>query len=63
MSRPSYEVIKRYRDKAIKRIAIDLRKDLVDLWKAEIAKDGISKAEFVRNAITEYLNQKGILNN
>lgn len=30
MSRPSYEVIKRYRDKAIKRIAIDLRKDLVD---------------------------------
>lgn len=58
MSKPTYEVTKRYRDKAIGRVSVDLRKDLVDEWATAIKKDGISKAEFVRNAIEKYLRER-----
>ena len=32
MSKPSYEVQKRYRDKAIRRVVIDLPKEMSEEW-------------------------------
>lgn len=58
MSKPTYEVTKRYRDKAIGRVSVDLKKDLVDSWALALKDDGITKAEFIRKAITEYLTQR-----
>ena len=55
MSKPSYEVIKRYKDKTYKKISIDLHKELAEKWESRLAEDGITKAEFLRKAINEYL--------
>ncbi len=58
MSRPTYEVTKRYRDKAIGRVTIDLRKDLVEEWTQALKEDGIPKAAFLRDAINDYLENR-----
>lgn len=58
MSKPSYEVLKRYRDKSIKKVSIDLRKELAEEWEAKLAKDNLTKAEFLRSAITDYLHKE-----
>ncbi len=57
MTKPSYEVIKRYRDKALKRVTIDLRADLAERWEQKLKADGIGKAEFLRNSIQAYLGE------
>ena len=58
MSRPSYEVTKRYRDKAIKRVVIDLPKAFAEEWENRLKQDGLTKAGFVKQAIAEYLKSK-----
>lgn len=57
MGRTSTEVKQRYLDKAYAQIAVRLPKDLVKEWSDRIQKDGISKAEFFRRAINEYLQK------
>lgn len=57
MSKTSYEVLKRYRDKALKKVTIDLRKELAEEWEEKLKADGLSKAEFLRNAINQYLGK------
>ena len=39
------------------RIQILLDKDLVDQWKKQLEKDGISQASFLREAIYKYLGK------
>jgi len=51
----SYEVQKRYRDKTLRKVSIDLKIELADCWEKKLQEDGISKAEFLRNAINYYL--------
>lgn len=58
MSKPTYEVTKRYRDKAIRHISIDMQKSLADAWEAKLAKDGLTKAGFVKAAIKKYLGEE-----
>ena len=58
MSKPSYEVLKRYREKAIRHISIDLPKGLADAWEKKLAEDGFTKAGFVKTAIAEYLKEE-----
>lgn len=57
MSKTSYEALKRYRDKALKKVTIDLRKELAEEWEEKLKADGLSKAEFLRNAINQYLGK------
>lgn len=56
-SNTSWQVKKRYNDKVYKRIAVDLDKELVEAWESHIKQDGISKSEFIRNAIRNYLGK------
>lgn len=58
MGKTSTQVKQRYLDKAYSQIAVRLQKDLVAQWEDAIKSDGISKAEFIRRAITEYLHNK-----
>lgn len=57
MGNTSWQVKKRYNDKVYKRIAVDLDKELVTKWEERIKEAGISKSEFVRNSILEYLGE------
>lgn len=57
MSKTNYEALKRYRDKALKKVTIDLRKELAEEWEEKLKADGLSKAEFLRNAINQYLGK------
>ena len=56
MGNTSYAVQKRYRGKTLRKVSIDLKIDLADKWEEKLKEDGISKAEFLRNAINSYLN-------
>ncbi len=58
MSRPSYEVTKRYRDKAIARIIVDAPKELVSAWEEQLKRDKLTKAGFIKQAINAYLAEK-----
>lgn len=51
----SSKVIQRYKNKVYKRVVADLDKDLVARWEERLKLDGIGKSEFIRNAITAYL--------
>lgn len=60
MGKTSSAVKQRYNNKVYTKVSAYLKKELVAKWEAELAKDGTAKAEFIRNAITEYLKQKGV---
>ena len=51
----SPQVIQRYKKKVYKRIVADLKKELVQQWEEKLAENGVTKSEFIRNAIEEYL--------
>ena len=54
----SSKVIQRYKNKVYKRIVADLPKELVLQWEEKLKIDGISKSEFIRTAIKEYLSEE-----
>ena len=58
MGKTSTQVKQRYLYKAYAQIAVRLQKDLVAQWEEAIKTDGISKAEFIRRAITQYLESR-----
>ena len=51
----SSSVIQRYKNKVYKRIVADLDKNLVHQWEEKLKEKGMSKQEFIRNAITNFL--------
>lgn len=55
MGKTSSAVKNRYNKKVYSQINIRLPKELVSTWEARLSEDGISKAEFLRNAIMKYL--------
>lgn len=59
MGETSWQVKAKYNKKVYKSVSVQLKKELVAEWEAKLAKDGISKAEFIRNAINNYLNEQG----
>lgn len=50
------EAVKKYKAKAYKQIKVEYKKDFVEAFEEKLKSDGISKAEFFRRAINEYLN-------
>lgn len=57
MGKTSTQVKQKYLNKTYSQVAVRLPKELVSQWEEKLEKDGIAKAEFVRNAIQEYLNK------
>lgn len=55
MGKTSSAVKQRYNEKVYKQVNVQLKKELVEQWTEKLQNDGISKAEFIRNAIEEYL--------
>ena len=53
----SWQVKAKYNNKHYKTVSTQLDKNLVTQWEEKIASEGITKAEFIRNAIKEYLNK------
>lgn len=58
MSNTSSAVKRKYNNKVYKQIKVELKKEIVEQWEIAIKNDGISKAEFIRSAILEYLKTK-----
>ena len=58
MSSTSSAVKRKYNNKVYKQIKVELKKEIVEQWEIAIKNDGISKAEFIRSAILEYLKTK-----
>ena len=54
MGETSWQVKAKYNKKVYKSVSVQLKKELVAEWEEKLAKDGISKSEFIRNAITNY---------
>lgn len=54
-SNTSSKVIQRYKNKVYKRIVADLPKDLVAEWETRLKENNISKQQFIRQAIQNYL--------
>ncbi len=52
------EATKKYKAKAYRSIKVEYKKELVEALEAQLAIDGMTKAEFFRRAITNYLNSK-----
>ena len=58
MGNTSSAVKRKYNNKVYKQVKVELKKELVEQWEDAIKNDGITKAEFFRQAITEYLSKK-----
>lgn len=52
------EATKKYKAKAYRQIKVEYKKEFVEAFEAQLARDGLSKAEFFRTAITNYLNKE-----
>lgn len=54
----STSVKRRYNEKTYSVVRASIKKELVAKWEEAIKKDNISKAEFIRQAINQYLENK-----
>ena len=52
------DAVKKYKAKAYKQLKVEYNREFVETFEAKLKKDGITKADFFRQAITEYLNKK-----
>ena len=51
----SPEAVKKYKAKAYKQIKVEYNREFVERFENKLKADGISKAEFFRQAIKQYL--------
>lgn len=56
MSKTSSKVKDKYNKKVYKPISVRLKKELVEDFEKKLNQDGVSKAEFIRNSIIQYLD-------
>lgn len=56
-SNTSAEVKNRWNKAHYKQVAVKLDKNIVEQWEQKIKDEGVSKAEFIRQAIQQYLAQ------
>ena len=50
------DAVKKYKAKAYKQIKVEYNREFVESFEQKLKEDKISKAEFFRKAINEYLN-------
>lgn len=58
MGNTSSAVKRKYNNRVYKQIKVELNKEFVEQWEAAIKEDGITKAEFIRQAIMQYLKER-----
>ena len=58
MGATSWQVKQRYNNKVYRSVSIRLKKELVEAWNTALEEDEISKAEFLRRAIEQYLENR-----
>ncbi len=58
MGATSWQVKAKYNNQHYKRVAVDLDRELVLKWEESLSVAGVSKAEFIRNAIEKYLSEQ-----
>ena len=58
MAETSWQVKAKYNKKSYRQIYAQLNKELVDRWEVKLKHDNISKSEFIRNAIKQYLGEE-----
>ncbi len=58
MGKASWQTKEKYNRAHYKKLIIQLDKELVAEWEEKLKADGIAKAQFLRNAIYEYLKEK-----
>ena len=49
------EAVKKYKAKAYKQIKVEYKREFVEAFEEKLKQDGISKAEFFRRAIKNYM--------
>ena len=49
------EAVKKYKAKAYKQIKVEYKREFVEAFEEKLKQDGISKAEFFRGAIKDYM--------
>lgn len=49
------DAVKRYKAKAYKQIKVEYKREFVEAFEKKLKQDGISKAEFFRDAIKNYM--------
>lgn len=49
------EAVKKYKAKAYKQIKVEYKKEFVEAFEKKLKQDGITKAEFFRRAIKDYM--------
>lgn len=52
------DAVKKYKSKAYKQIKVEYKREFVEAFEEAIKADGITKAEFFRNAIKQYLKER-----
>ena len=50
------EAVKKYKAKAYKQIKVEYKREFVEAFEEKLKQDGISKAEFFRRAIKDYIS-------
>lgn len=58
MGNTSWQVRERYNQKTYSRITVKLKKDLVKAFDEAREEDNLTRAEFVRRAINQYLENR-----
>ena len=58
MSKTSWQTKEKYNKAHYKKLIIQLDKELVAKWEEKLKADGIAKAQFLREAIYKYLDEK-----
>ena len=51
------DAVKKYKAKAYKQIKVEYNREFVESFENKLKKDGISKADFFRAAINEYMTK------
>lgn len=58
MGKTSAAVKNRYKAKVYRQIKVELKKELVEQFELKLAADGVTKAEFFRRTIQNYLEEE-----
>ncbi|MFA5658275.1 MAG: CopG family transcriptional regulator [Oscillospiraceae bacterium] len=58
MGKTSWQIKEKYNRAHYKKLIIQLDKELVSQWEEKLKQDGIAKAQFLREAINKYLEEK-----
>ena len=57
MSKPSNEVIQRYKSKTYKQVKVDVPKEMCAKFEEKLLEKGLTKAGFIKDAIKKFIEE------